>query len=181
MSVAILGRSDWLGYEDYEPVSDFSRAIERMAAQRKNYREGTSLDWFPIIEAALLNIRDECTQPNWDGDGAIPVGERTINLAGKVTECLFSMLPKGTPAPDLIPEFDGDISISWSVDTNRIFSISVGAHGKINFAGQFGVEGAQHGWQPVDATSRRALEASLQDIARLVAKLHSTTTVRRAA
>ncbi len=67
-----------------------------------------------------------------------------------VVRALFALLPKSTPAPEVIPEADGEICLSWVVDSERQMSLSFGAHGKINFAGQFGKEGGIHGWQPID-------------------------------
>jgi hypothetical protein len=182
MSNAFAGRGlHLIGHEDYEPVSDGSQVIRRMWAQDRNYRRGSASDWSPIIEAALLGIRNDCGRVNWDGDGALPVNGRTIDIVAKLTECLFGLLPRGTPAPDLIPEPDGEICISWSMDADRMFSVSVGAHGKINFAGQFGTEGAVHAWQSIDPKNRASLEESLQDVARYVGKLFTPPAVRRAA
>jgi len=168
-------------HEDYVPVSHDNPAIRLMWAQDKNYRRGSASDWSPIVEAALLGIRNDCGRVGWDGQESIPISDRTIDLAGKVTGCLFALLPRGTPAPDLIPEPDGEICISWSVDADRMFSVSVGAHGKINFAGQFGTEGEVHAWQSIDPKNRASLEESLQDIARYVSRLFKPSAVRRAA
>lgn len=182
MSIAFArGGLHLIGHEDYEPVSDGGQTIRRMWAQDRNYRRGSASDWFPIIEAALLGIRNGCGRVGWDGDDALAVSDRTIDVTAKLTECLFTLLPRGTPAPDLIPEPDGEICISWSVDADRVFSVSVGAHGKMNFAGQFGKEGALHAWQPIDSKDRVSLEESLQDVARYVGRLYAPPAVRRAA
>ncbi len=181
MSVAILARGLHLGrHDEYQPVSDGSREISRMWANR-NYQRVSASDWAPVIEAALVGIRNECGRVGWDGDEALPINDRTINVVAQMTECLFTLLPRGTPAPDLIPEADGEICISWSINADRVFSVSVGAHGKMNFAGQFGTEGALHAWQPIDPKDRASLEESLQDVARYVGRLHAPPAVRRAA
>ena len=182
MSTAIAKRGlHLIGFDDYEPVSYDNQAIRRMWAEDRNYRRGSASDWSPIIEAALLGIRNECSRVSWDGQEALPVSDRTIDLAAKLTECLFALLPRGTPAPDLIPEPDGEICISWSIDADRMFSVSIGAHGKINFSGQFGKEGALHAWQPIDPKNCASLEESLQDVARYVGRLYPPPTLRRIA
>jgi len=164
-----------VGLNDYEPVSDDGSGTIRQMWQ------GSASDWFPIVEAALLGIRNECSRVGWDGEDSLPITDRTIDVADKLTECLFTLLPRGTPAPDLIPEPDGEICMSWSIDAERVFSVSVGAHGKMNFAGQFGEEGAFHAWQPIDAKNRASLEESLQDVARYVGRLYAPPAVKRAA
>lgn len=182
MSIAVAGKGlHLIGHEDYEPVSDGRQTIERMLAQYRDYRRGSASDWLPIIQAALLGIRNGCGRVGWDGDDALPVSDRTIDVTAKLTECLFTMLRRATPAPDLIPEPDGEICISWSIDADRVFSVSIGAHGKMNFAGQFGTEGAVHAWQPIDPRNRASLEESLQDVASYVGRLFRPPAIRRAA
>ncbi len=176
MSIAFARKGLHLvGLNDYEPASDDgSRMIPQMW-------QGSASDWSPIIRAALSGIRNESGRAGWDGEDSLPITERTIDIVAKLTECLFTLLPRGTPAPDLIPESDGEICLSWSVDADRVFSVSVGAHGKMNFAGQFGKEGALHAWQQINPRNRASLEESLQDVARYVGRLYAPPSVRRAA
>jgi hypothetical protein len=182
MSIAITGIGlHLLGHDDYEPVSDGGQTIRRMWAQDRNYRRVSASDWLPIIEAALLGIRNECGRVGWDGDDALPVSDRTIDVTAKLTECLSTMVRRGTPAPELIAEPDGEICISWSIDADRVFSVSVGEHGKMNFAGQFRTEGSVHAWQPIDTRNHASLEESLQDVARYVGRLFKPPAIRRAA
>ena len=165
----------------YQPASDGSREIARSWAKEKNYLRRSAAEWWPTIEAALRSIGNECRRANWDGEGAVPVTNGAIELAARISAALFPLLPIGTPVPDLIPEADGEICISWTLDAGRVFAVSIGEHGKMNFAGQFGSEGGVHAWQPIDATDSSALEASLDDVVRYVRRLHDTSPVRRAA
>ena len=77
------------------------------------------------------------------------MSESAAALVDGLIRRLAAVIP-ALPAPELIAEDDGDYCIDWSVDATRIFSISVGAHGKINFAGQFGEHGSMHGWQCIN-------------------------------
>lgn len=182
MSTAIaIHRLRLITSDSYEPVSEGSRAIQLTWARVRNHLTRSAADWAPSIEAALRGINNECRGAGWDGDGAVPVTDRTIDLAARISTTLFALLPKGTPAPDLIPESDGEICISWVVDRNRMFAASVGEHGKVNFAGQFGNEGGIHAWQSIDATNSGTLEESLADVVRYVRRLYESIAVRRAA
>jgi hypothetical protein len=165
----------------YEPVSDSSLKIQQLSAQERNPLRGSASDWFPTINAAFLCIKNDCSIADWDSGGAIPISSQTIGLTAEIVERLFTMLPKGTPAPDLIPEADGEICLSWSVDANRLFSLSIGEDGKINFAGQFGNEGGIHGWQPIYTTSLTSLEKSLQDVARHIGRVFAPPNSKRKA
>lgn len=182
MSSAIaIGGFQFIGLHDYQPVSDGSQAVRRKWADERNYLRGSASDWLPIVDAAFRGIRSECSRANWDGEGAIAVTAQVIAVAEKVIEALFTLLPTGTPAPDVIPEADGEICISWVLDAARMFSLSIGQHSNINFAGQFGREGGVHAWQPIDTSSRSALEESLEYVVKYVSRLYPPTAGRRAA
>ncbi|HEU0274645.1 MAG TPA: hypothetical protein VFQ83_08980 [Candidatus Udaeobacter sp.] len=182
MNLAIPIRDHRLiGYEDYEPVSDVGEKLTRRWAQEKNYLKGSASDWLPTVDASFRTIRDECQNAGWDGPGSLAISDQVIAITEKVVRALFTLVPKGIPAPDVIPEADGEICLHWVADTEQELSISIGAHGKINFAGQFGKEGAIHGWQSVDTTSATALDRSLQEIAKYLARLFPPTVSSRRA
>src|SRR5690242_10095796 len=182
MSLAIaIGDSRLIGDYDYELVSDFTKVISRKWAQEKNYLKGSASDWLPTVDAAFRSLRDECQKAGWDGPGSLAISDEVIAITEKVVRALFTLVPKGIPAPDIIPEADGEICLHWLVDTEQELSLSIGARGKINFAGQFGKEGVIHGWQPVDTTSPSALDKSLQDITKYLARLYPPIASRRGA
>lgn len=182
MTLAIaIGESRLIGNYDYEPVSEGSKIISRKWAQERNYLRGSASDWLPTVDAAFRSIRDECQQPGWDGSGSLVISDRVLALTKNVVGALFTLVPKGIPAPDVIPEADGEICLHWVVDRERELSISIGAHGKINFAGQFAQEGGIHGWQRVNTTSSTGLDRSLQEIAKYVARLFAPIVSRGAA
>jgi hypothetical protein len=179
MSLAIaIPSPGWAWQFDYEPVTQPTYQVQRALTDKRNYLQGSASDWLPILEAALLNIKKECRDVDWDGIGAIPVRGETIKLTAQIGEVLYAMMPRGTPVPDVIPEADGEICISWSLNSDRIFSLSVGPNAKINFSGQFGKEGAVHAWQPIDPTSRSSLQGSLEDVARYIARLLAASAER---
>ena len=170
-----------IDHEDYEPASAVGENLTRKWAHEKNYLKGSASDWLPTIDAAFRSLRDECRKAGWDGPGSLAISDQAIAITEKVVGVLFRLVPKGLPAPDIIPEADGEICLRWVVDTEQELSISIGAHGKINFAGQFGREGGIHGWQPLDTTNPTALDRSLQEIAKYVARLFPPIVGRRPA
>jgi hypothetical protein len=160
-----------VGFGEYDTASTPTKANEATLHQLRNYLEASASDWRRSAIAALRDIGFECAAENWDGEGAVAISVGVIGVAGRILDVLFDLLPKGTPMPDVLPEADGEIDIGWIVDATRMFSLSVGARGKINFAGQLGKGGSVHAWQPIDASSREALAESLQDVVRYVARL----------
>lgn len=180
MSSAIAVRSSGFGWDlSYEPVTTDSREIQRAWAHERNYLRGSASDWLPVVEAALRGIQADCAKANWDGSGACPVAVETISLAAEIAKTLFAILPRSTPAPDIIPEADGEICMSWSGSAYRLFSFSIGAHSRINYAGQFENSGSVHGWQPIDATTHDDLNESLQEIVRHIRRLYEHAATKR--
>ncbi len=171
MRFALATTNPDLAAAEYEPVSADSRAVSRQWAVERNFLRQSASDWAPPTRAALDDIRQTCNVTDWDGAGAKPISGRTIALANAVVGALFGLLPKGTPAPDVIPEADGEICVTWSVGAGRVFSVSVGEHGNANYAGQFGEDGGVHGWQPLATENREALEHSLREIADHIVKV----------
>lgn len=171
-AVAVFPGARFGWSRDYEPASTASRDIERVLDKGRNFLQGSAADWLPLVESALRSIKSECGRENWDGMDAYPVSEVAIKKVGEIATVLFNALPRGTPAPDIVPEPDGEIGITWTVDPHRVLSLSVGAHDKINFAGQFRDEGGVHGWQRIDSTSYEDLEQSLQEVCRLIKRLY---------
>ena len=182
MNLAIpISHYPLIGYEGYEPASDVGEKLSRKWTQERHYLKGSASDWLPTIDAELRSLHSECQNAGWDGPGSLPISDQAIAITEKVVGALFGLVPKGLPAPDVIPEADGEICLRWVVDTEHELSISIGAHGKINFAGQFGREGGIHGWQPLDTASPTALDRSLQEISKYVARLFPPIVGRRSA
>ena len=40
--------------------------------------------------------------------------------------------------PDVSVDPDGEVAVSWNVDSNWIFSVSIGPTGRLSYAGLFG-------------------------------------------
>ena len=172
MNLALL-ISDYplISYGDYEPASEVGEKLTRKLALEKNYLKGSASDWLPTIDAAFRSLRDECQEDGWDGPGSLAISNQAIVITEKVVRGLFRLVSTGLPAPDIMPEADGEICLCWIVDAEQELYLSIGVHGKINFAGQFGRQGGIHGWQPLDTTSPTALDRSLQEITKYVARL----------
>lgn len=132
---------------------------------------GSANDWRPVIAPALERIRAACGLPGWDGQGSQPVSPKALLRAARAAEYLADLVPIGTPPPDVVPEGDGEISFSWHADGNRVYAFSIGAHDKVNFAGQFGEQGTAHGWQPLRFDSRGVDQETLAEIAKQIARL----------
>ncbi len=78
----------------------------------------------------LWALANECGEPGWDGDDALPLDHRAVFRAVAV----IRTLPEGVPLPEFAPEPDGSISLDWISSRNRLFSLSVGIGDRLPYA-----------------------------------------------
>lgn len=92
-------------------------------------RRVTELAWIELVEAA-----HEAAALNWDGYGAKPIDP----LAYREARRFLATLPTTTPVPDVSVDPDGEVSISWNLEPDWVFSVSIGPSGRLSYAGLFG-------------------------------------------
>jgi hypothetical protein len=80
--------------------------------------------------SALATLGEECSEPNWDGYGALPVSHQAIRRAGEI----IASLPDDLLLPDCSAEPDGSISFDWMPDHYRTLTLSVGLNDRIPYA-----------------------------------------------
>lgn len=88
--------------------------------------------------AELAAVAKDASAPNWDGYGARAIDPRAYQEA----ERFLSALPTTTPVPEISVDPDGEVAISWNLDPNWVFSVSIGPAGRLSYAGLFGMSKA---------------------------------------
>jgi len=101
--------------------------------QAVTLRNLTEQSWIELANAA-----HEAATPNWDGYGAKQIDP----LAYLEAEKFLNALPTTTPMPDVTVDPDGEVSVSWNVDPEWTFSVSIGPRGRLSYAGMFGTSKA---------------------------------------
>jgi hypothetical protein len=127
-----------------EGFSDESVYLQERFAEVRNARD-ISRYWSATLDEALDNLallKQECAEPGWDGYGAQPVNEETLERV----VAFLRALPENVPVPDLVPEPDGEVSVEWQNGPRRVFSVSIGPHGRLSYAGLLGASR----WHGVD-------------------------------
>lgn len=166
-----LSPSKILQYQSYSPVNANNKEFQSKIREESHYLKGSAVDWAPIVDATLYEICSNCNNENWDGFNASAISNNVLNQTALTIATLFVLLPKGTPCPDIVPEADGEICLTWYIDSSRLFSISIGDHGNINYAGQFGNKGATHGWIPIEISNSETIDEPFKEIAFHIIKL----------
>jgi hypothetical protein len=127
-----------------EGFSEESNFLRESFAEARDARE-ISRYWSATLDEALddlAGLKQECAEPGWDGYGAEPISAETLEQV----VAFLRALPEDVPVPDLVPEPDGEVSIEWHNGPRRVFSVSVGPHERVSYAGLLGV----NRWHGVD-------------------------------
>ena len=144
------------------------RVVERALDEAKRLSREFAQSWQPRIESALAEIEAECSAANWNGDDALPINRAVLAKVHRVTDLIFCYVPVGTPPPDVTPEPDGEVSITWTRKADRVFSISIGSHDKLNYAGRLGKGDEPHDVLPFNSND----PATIQYLASFISNLY---------
>lgn len=87
--------------------------------------------------AKIWSLVKECSEPSWDGEGARPLDRLAAISAAQFVRAL----PDEISLPEFAPEPDGSICLDWIQSRNCLFSLSVGATGRLAYAWMDGADG----------------------------------------
>jgi hypothetical protein len=92
----------------------------------------------------LQDILQRCSQPDWGGDGELPVSASTALEA----DALLRALPSSFDNPEISPEPSGAIAFEWRRAALQIVVASVAGKGVVEYAGMTGPNSEFHGRVP---------------------------------
>jgi hypothetical protein len=136
-----------------EALSSEGRSIGRSLEAARDARGSVSFGrraW--DLDAAY----SEASRRDWDGYGAEPISPGTY---ARAIEFLRS-LPLTVDNPDIAADPDGEVSFTWTRGPRALFSASIGADGRLSYAGLYG-ESAIHGTEWFIGALPSILHASL--------------------
>lgn len=113
--------------------------------------------------AKLIELRDRCSEDDWDGDGASPISPLAFDEA--VT--LLTALPSTFPPPEPLPEPNGSIAFEWYRGRDRVYVLSLSGTKSIEFAGLFGAGNELHGRVNFESALPKRIQ---QDLASFLAQ-----------
>lgn len=114
-------------------IFSFSITDSQVSATGQNRIAG------PLHDLGL--VFEECRHPDWDGEGADPVPVNTLAEA----QNLLLLIPWTIPIPEMAAERSGRIAFEWYRDPERVYLLSIGGRGELEFAGIFGRGNEIHG------------------------------------
>ena len=109
-------------------------------------------------ESALEAAFRECSQADWDGYGAAPANERSVEWARRV----LAAIPLRVGIPEIAFEPDGDVGLEWWRGPDRVLSVSVGENGQIRFAARLNGDRITGSEMFAGGSPRRLVETALK-------------------
>src|SRR5688572_5568855 len=142
-------------------TGDAAGGIARVLREVVQHERQRATDWRSLTRAMIDQIAVECSMPNWDGYSGAPISQGAKIHAQRLVE----VLPIDLPEPLVVPDPDGDISLSWDFGRDRIFTISVGETGTLSYAGILGKGVQRHGQEIFRGDVAKILVESIRAIA----------------
>lgn len=130
-------------------VSPASAALEALYEEALAHLCRPAIQCLPL--AALLaeidELYDRCSEPGWDGYGALAISEDTYEEARQFVH----LLPSVCPTPSVTPEPSGHITFEWYRSPRRVLVVSLDGTRTLVYAGLYGVR-KRSGTEPYEAS-----------------------------
>lgn len=84
-------------------------------------------------EKQVADLLTTAGQEDWDGENALAVSSRTVEIAVK----LVDLFPGFLAPPDVSASPQGEIDFTWDISKNAMLTVSVCPSDEIAFAGVF--------------------------------------------
>ena len=118
-------------------VNETARSPEAMALAEIRAKLQKSRSGEARLSESLRRLAEaaiEAQEPDWNGYGAQPVDHLAVTRA----RAFLGALPVDVPLPEISIDPDGEVAIEWTGGRGLRYSISIGATGRITYAGIFG-------------------------------------------
>ncbi|SRR6266851_5838160 len=115
--------------------SDYQRIRYLLQATYQRWLDSVSLGKkLQDTYKQLYQVLEDCGRSDWDAYGANPILLESYENAKR-----FALaLPFSFASPEVSAEPDGEITFEWYSNPRRVFSVSIGPHNELTYAGLFG-------------------------------------------
>lgn len=142
------------------PASPTGKKIHQLWLQAASHARDNATDWRSLTKALIEELAIECQTSDWDGYRAKPISEATKYQA----QALVDLLPYHLPAPDAVPDADGEIALSWDFGPGHLFTLSINESGMLSYAGLLGAGVKRHGMEPFKGDIPKTIIDSIDEL-----------------
>jgi len=127
--------------------SEAAKYIDDARNQSVRFMQKSSLSGAEqLIRGELAQVFQECSVPDWDGDGSLVITDETYEYA----EDFLRALPFGYPLPSVGPDPRGLIAFDWDPSDDYSLTVTIGPDGDITYAAHLGVRSRRRGSELFD-------------------------------
>jgi len=147
MAMALnTGYSGWGAWKSSQVARGVSSDADRLGhilgmLVSQSAQSATAQRWIDGPLESLIEISKDCATANWNGEGALAIGEPALNEACD----LLTLLPSSIPSPTIFAEPTGGIAFEWYKSPTKILILSVNGTRCIQFAALLGDGDEAHG------------------------------------
>lgn len=159
-AIAYDGFSFWRHSDDMGASVAAQKIRKIIQTTEDGLRNANSWNTFGEVIESLNEIYVECSQPNWDGYGAIPIYASAYEEATR----FLKSLPRDVASPEVLPEPDGSVGFEWDNGKDRVFTVSLSGRGSIVYAGLNGKGSKAHGTEVFDDSAPKEIIGKIRRI-----------------
>jgi hypothetical protein len=140
------------GYAETEKGT--SDAAKTIAKQLSEFCNHYSEPRRRILEPEIMALLDTGPSDKVNTAVTLDTARRALNFT--------MLLPKSLPIPEVAADPDGEISFDWIGTTGKMFSVSIGADGRLSYAGRFSDTSKIHGMEQLSETLPREILVGIE-------------------
>lgn len=141
-------------------AGQIGQTVSALLLDFTTHARSNATDWRTRVNACIEGIARECDRSDWDGYGSLPISRAATQHAQR----LVDLLPFRLVAPEVIPDPDGEVSLSWDLGIGHVFSVSVGSDGTLSYAGLLGGGIKRHGMEHLNGTVPKVILQSIDEL-----------------
>lgn len=146
--------------ESTRGASESARAIANLRWNANAHARANASDWRPLLRSLIEETAFECRDEGWDGYQGKAISEGAKRMA----QLLADALPFRLPTPDVVPDPEGEIALSWDFGPGHILTVSIDSTGTVSYAGLLGRGVRRYGREPFRGEIPKVVEATLEEL-----------------
>ena len=131
-----------------------SEAAQFVAEKLREFCKHYSEPRRQILEPEIMALLSSDNADNENVPVTLDTAQQAMTFA--------MLLPKSLPIPGVAADPDGEISFDWIGKAGKMFSVSIGADGRISYAGRFSDKSKTHGIEQLSETCPRQILVGIE-------------------
>lgn len=141
-------------------ASEWGQRLSVLLVRAAEHARSNATDWRALTNARIEELASEIQVPNWDGYGAQPITTDVKDQAQRFVD----LLPYRLPAPEPMPDPDGEIALAWDFGPGSVFTVTIAGNGTLTYAGLLGGGVKRHGVERFNGDIPESILRSIEEL-----------------